>query len=154
MAENGEDAGEAMDVENGEQLKVSYEDRLLFITPIAKPMASKKLTKKIYKLIKKAKKQKGFLRAGLKDVSTRIRKGDRGIVILAGDAQPIDCMCHLPCVCEELNIPYCYTPSRQDLGFAMGTMRKVMMMLILPHDDYRELYDKAAAEIKDLPMPH
>lgn len=42
----------------------------------------------------------------------------------------------------------------QDLGFAMGTMRKVMMMLILPHDDYRELYDKAAAEIKDLPMPH
>ena len=85
-----------------------------------------------------AKKQKGFLRAGLKDVSTRIRKGDRGcanfhtlwhcydnsiciglffrlhrIVILAGDAQPIDCMCHLPCVCEELNIPYCYTPSRQ-----------------------------------------
>ena len=55
MAENGDEAGETMDVDSGEQLRVSYEDRLLFITPIAKPMASKKLTKKIYKLIKKGK---------------------------------------------------------------------------------------------------
>ncbi|OWA49780.1 putative H/ACA ribonucleoprotein complex subunit 2-like protein [Hypsibius exemplaris] len=148
-----ESKAEEMEVDGGGEGKVSYEDRLLYVTPIAKPMASKKLTKKIYKLIKKAKKQKGFLRAGLKDVSTRIRKGDRGIVILAGDAQPIDCMCHLPCVCEELNIPYCYTPSRQDLGFAMGTLRKVMMMQVLPNADYQDLYDKVAEEIAALPVP-
>jgi len=131
--------------------KVSYEDRLLYVTEISKPMASKKLSKKIYKLVKKAKKNKGFLRAGLKDVQTRIRKGDRGIAIFAGDAQPIDCMCHLPCVCEELNIPYCYTPSRQDLGYAMGTLRKVMMVMVLPHDDYRDLYDRVSEDIKALP---
>jgi len=31
----------------------SYEDKLKFVSVIAKPMANKKLTKKIYKLIKR-----------------------------------------------------------------------------------------------------
>lgn len=31
----------------------TYEDKILFASPIAKPMASKKLSKKCYKLIKK-----------------------------------------------------------------------------------------------------
>lgn len=54
MTENGaENVGEEMEVEEAGQAKVSYEDRLLYVTEIAKPMASKKLTKKIYKLIKK-----------------------------------------------------------------------------------------------------
>ncbi|XP_055328138.1 H/ACA ribonucleoprotein complex subunit 2-like protein [Paramacrobiotus metropolitanus] len=153
MGENGD--AEAMDTQEAASevpQKASYEERLLYVTEIAKPMADKKLTKRIYKLIKKAKKQKGFLRAGLKDVQTRLRKGDRGLVVFAGDAQPIDCMCHLPCVCEDLNVPYVYTPSRQDLGLAMGTMRKVMMMLILPHEDYRDLYDKTKQEIEGLPI--
>lgn len=35
--------------------ELSYEDKLEFVSVIAKPMASKKLTKKCYKLIKKGK---------------------------------------------------------------------------------------------------
>lgn len=31
----------------------TYEDKILFASPIAKPMASRKLSKKCYKLIKK-----------------------------------------------------------------------------------------------------
>ena len=45
--------------------KVSYEDRLLYVTPIAQPMASKKLTKKIYKLIKKGVNPAGFERGSV-----------------------------------------------------------------------------------------
>ena len=37
----------------------SYEEKLKFVSCIAKPMASKKLTKKLYKLIKKGSKHKG-----------------------------------------------------------------------------------------------
>lgn len=41
------------DVETGDNTEMTFEEKLKFISPIAKPMAPKKLTKKIYKCIKK-----------------------------------------------------------------------------------------------------
>ena len=41
-------------------------------------------------MIKKSAKQKDQLRNGLKDVQARIRKGERGIVVFAGDVTPIE----------------------------------------------------------------
>ena len=35
------------------------------------------------------------------------------IIVLAGDINPIDVICHMPLVCEEKDIPYCYTPSKE-----------------------------------------
>lgn len=56
----------------------SYEDKLKYVNAISQPMASKKIAKKCYKLIKKAMKHKTYLRNGLKDVQTRLRKGETG----------------------------------------------------------------------------
>jgi len=131
----------------------SYEEKLRFVSVIAKPMASKKLAKKVYKVIKKGSKHKGFVRNGLKDVQARIRKGETGLVIFAGDVTPIEVMCHMPAVCEEKGLPYVYTPSRQDLGTAMGVKRGCLMMMVREHEDYKELYDEVEAEIKALPPP-
>ena len=81
--------------------KQSYEELLNHVSVIANPMASRKLTKKVYKLLKKgdslsstnklkphrnsnnlfliqAAKQKGYVRNGLKDVQRRIRLGENG----------------------------------------------------------------------------
>lgn len=41
------------ETDNGDTVEISYEDKLKYINAIAKPMAPKKLTKKIYKCIKK-----------------------------------------------------------------------------------------------------
>nr|CAG4635859.1 EOG090X0JRW [Artemia franciscana] len=131
----------------------SYEDKLKYVSVISKPMASKKLTKKIYKLIKKASKQKTYLRNGLKDVQGRIRKGESGMVVFAGDVTPIDIMCHMPGVCEDKGLPYTYTPSRQDIGTAMGVKRGSLMVLIRPHEEYKDLYDEVVEEVKKLPIP-
>ena len=131
----------------------SYEEKLLYVNAISKPMASKKLCKKLYKVIKKASKHKTFVRNGLKDVQTRIRKGETGLVIFAGDVSPLEIMCHMPAVCEDKDIPYCYTPSRADLGSAMGVKRASVMILVRPHDEYKELYDECYEEMKHLPVP-
>jgi len=56
---------------------------LFKVNEIAKPLADWKLAKKIYKVVKKAK-QKESIRTGLSDVQKAIRKGEKGIVILAG----------------------------------------------------------------------
>ena len=64
--------------------KEEYEALCQLVNPIAQPMASRKLAKKIYKLVKKSAKEKGNLRHGLADVMKAIRKKEKGIVILAG----------------------------------------------------------------------
>lgn len=75
------------------------------------------------------------------------------IVVFAGDISPIEIMCHLPAVCEEKDIPYCYTPSRKDIGAAMGTMRGCIMVMVKEHEDYKELFDEVKGEIKFLGHP-
>lgn len=75
------------------------------------------------------------------------------LVVFAGDVSPIEIMCHMPAVCEDKDIPYCYTPSRADLGAAMGVKRASVMILVRPHEDFKELYDECVEEMKHLPLP-
>ena len=58
-------------------LALPYEHKLAYVSVIANPMATKKLTKKLFKLLRKAGKisRKTLLRIGLKDVQLRLRKG-------------------------------------------------------------------------------
>lgn len=78
--EKAEDADTSIKVNESVTVKdeETYDDKLLFVHAIAKPMAGKKLAKKCYKLVKKAMKHKTYLRNGLKDVQTRLRKGETG----------------------------------------------------------------------------
>ena len=130
----------------------SYEDRLKAINIISQPLASKKMTKKIYKLIKKATSTKHNLRRGVKEVCKHVRKGEKGIVILAGDIYPIDVVSHIPVYLEENNIPYLFVPSKQDLGSAAGTKRPTSCILVkTPKDDTfdgKDLYDEVSNEAK------
>lgn len=62
-------------------------------------------------------------------------------------------MCHLPVVCEDKDIPYCYTPSKLDIGTAMGVKRGSLMVLIKEHPEYKDLYDELASTMKTLAAP-
>jgi len=151
MGKKNKSLNESTGAETTEEM--SHEDKLKFVSVIAKPMANKKLTKKLYKCIKRGSKHKQIIRNGLKDVQARIRKGEKGLVVFAGDVTPIEVMCHLPGVCEEKNLPYVYTPSRQDLGAAMGVKRGCLMVLIREHEDFKDLFDECKAEMEALPTP-
>ena len=96
-------------------------DEFKMVNVIAKPMASKKLTKKTYKLVKKSSKAKQ-LRRGVKEVQKTIRKKEKGVVVFAGDVSPIDVYSCMPIMCEDAKLPYCYVPARVDLGLASQTM--------------------------------
>ncbi|ENN76195.1 hypothetical protein HUJ04_002330 [Dendroctonus ponderosae] len=132
--------------------ELTYEEKIAFCNGIAKPMAPKKLAKKCYKLIKKANQQKTYVRSGLKDVQTRIRKGEKGIVIFAGDVSPVEVMCHLPGVCEDKDIPYVFVPSRKDLGAALNVKRGCLVVLIRPNSDYEEAYNELKEQFTTLPV--
>uniref|UniRef100_A0A671GCK7 H/ACA ribonucleoprotein complex subunit 2 n=1 Tax=Rhinolophus ferrumequinum TaxID=59479 RepID=A0A671GCK7_RHIFE len=55
----------------------TYHELLVNLNPIAQPLASRRLTRKLYKCIKKAVKQKQ-IRRGVKEVQKFVNKGEKG----------------------------------------------------------------------------
>jgi H/ACA ribonucleoprotein complex subunit 2 len=128
-----------------------YDKKIKFVSVIAKPLASKKTTKRIHKLVKKASQSK-VVKRGVKEVVKAIRKGEKGFCIIAGDISPIDVLTHLPVMCEDRQIPYFYVPSKHDLGSAASTKRPTSCVLITtPKDSFSEkaTYDKVVAEAQE-----
>jgi len=121
----------ASDGEDDRHDKEKDRRKRLAVSPIAKPLAGKKLTKKTLKVVKKAASSKQ-LKRGVKEVVKAIRKGQKGLVIIAGDISPIDVITHVPILCEDANIPYLYVPSKEDLGGAGSTKRPTSCLLVLP----------------------
>jgi len=66
----------------------------------------------------------------VKEVVKAIRKGFTGICIMAGDVSPIDVLSHIPIICEEKDIPYCYVRSRMEMGDAAQTKKPTSVVLI------------------------
>ncbi|XP_030314954.1 H/ACA ribonucleoprotein complex subunit 2 [Calypte anna] len=130
----------------------SYQEQLDFLNAIAQPLASRKLTRRLYKCIRKAAKHKQ-IRRGVKEVQKFINKGEKGITVLAGDTQPIDVYCHIPIMCEDRSLPYAYVPSKSDLGAAAGSKRPTCVILVKPHEEYQETYQECLAEVEALPLP-
>jgi len=127
----------------------TYSEQLKYVNAIAKPLAGKKLTKKLYKLCKKASKEKELFR-GVKEVQKHLLKNQEGIVVFAGDTQPIEVMCHLPIVCEDRNVQYCYVPSKLSLGNAIGSTKPTCCVLIKKSTTEQELYAECLAGVQSL----
>ncbi|XP_032994779.1 H/ACA ribonucleoprotein complex subunit 2-like protein [Lacerta agilis] len=130
----------------------SYHELVENVNAIARPLASCKLTRKLYKCIKKASKQK-HIRRGVKEVQKFINKGEKGITVLAGDTLPIDVYCHIPIMCEDRSLPSVYIPSKTDLGAAAGSKRPTCVIMIKPHEEYQEAYDECMEDVEALPLP-
>ncbi|XP_060204881.1 H/ACA ribonucleoprotein complex subunit 2-like protein isoform X1 [Lycium barbarum] len=145
--------------------------KLLALAPIAKPFAGKKLSKRIFKLVRKATEHK-CLKRGVKEVVKSIRRGHKGVspllpflssiglCVIAGNISPIDVITHVPLLCEEAGIPYIYVPSKEDLANAGATKRPTCCVLALTKPSKGELsqedqeklkedYDQAVSEIRE-----
>lgn len=137
--------------EKEEKNAATYEERCEAVNAISQPLACKKSTKKAHKLVKKAAAAK-HIRRGVKEVVKGLRKGEKGIAILAGDIYPIDVISHLPVLLEENNIPYIFVPSKFDLGAAASTKRPTSCVLIrTPKKDFdgQDLFDAISKEAKE-----
>lgn len=138
----------------------NYDAKLPYVLPFAQPLASKKLNKKLLKTVKKAAKAK-HVKRGVKEVVKALRKGEKGLVIIAGDISPADVISHIPVLCEDNGVQYIFVPSKEDLGGAGGTKRPTSCIMIVPGggkkgdksgktEEYKESYDEISKEIKSL----
>lgn len=85
------------------------------------------------------------------------------LCVIAGDISPIDVITHIPILCEEMNVPYIYVHSKEELGAAGQTKRPTSCMLVLPDaqkggekmssddaSEFKDMYGKVVAKIKSL----
>ena len=146
--------------DSAEAEKDNYDLKLPYVLPFAQPLASKKLNKKVLKTVKKAAKAK-HVKRGVKEVVKALRKGEKGLVIIAGDISPADVISHIPVLCEDNGVQYIFVPSKEDLGGAGGTKRPTSCIMIVPggckkgdksgkSEEYKESYDEISKEIKNL----
>jgi H/ACA ribonucleoprotein complex subunit 2 len=143
-----------------EESEDNYEKRLPAVLPFAKPLAPKKLNKKVLKTVKKASKAK-HVKRGVKEVVKALRKGEKGLVVIAGDISPPDVISHIPVLCEDSSVPFVFVPSKEDLGSAGATKRPTSVVMIVPGggkskknadkaEEYRESFDEVVKEIPSL----
>ena len=105
----------------------------------------------MFVLTTKASTHKTYVRQGLKEVQKHIRRGEKGFVVFAGDVNPLDTYSHMPVVCEEANVPYCFVPSKLDLGRSIGSKKSACVVLVKTNADYKDVYDKCCENIKAIP---
>ncbi|KAF9977325.1 snoRNA-binding protein [Actinomortierella ambigua] len=143
---------------NDSDMEVDTPRKTLEISPIASPLAQDKLTKKLLKTVKKAAKAK-HVKRGVKEVVKGLRKGEKGLVLIAGDISPIDVITHVPVLCEDNNVPYVFLPSKEDLGTAGSTKRPTSCVMVVlggkkkdmdAAKDYKDLYDECYSKVKEL----
>lgn len=122
--------------------EVAVEVTPKYVSPLSDPIVSGKLLSRAMKLIKKAHGAKA-VRRGVPECTKLIRKGKKGILILAADIFPVDLIAHLPVLAEENEIFYAFVPSRAELGVALSSKRAVSAIYVMePTEDsvHAELY--------------
>ncbi|OKL60479.1 ribonucleoprotein-associated protein [Talaromyces atroroseus] len=97
------------------------------------PLADEALTQNILDLVQ----QSGHyrqLRKGANEVTKSLNRGTSELVILAADTSPLAILLHLPLLCEDKNVVYCFVPSKLALGRATGVSRPVIAACITTNE--------------------
>lgn len=94
------------------------------------PVADIKLTSKIFDILQQALLYKQ-VKKGINETIKFLDKGKVEIVIMAADADPIELLSHMPTLCEERSIPYCFIKEAAGLGRACGISRPVICCCIV-----------------------
>ncbi len=126
---------------------------------------------KILAAIETAKNSGGSLRKGTNEVTKAVERGDAKLVVIAEDVDPEEVVMHLPGLCTDKRVPFCYVASKKDLGKAAGIsvgsaaiaiaspgnaevlLKEIFSSLPGAKPDAREAKPQAKADVKPAPKP-
>ncbi|KAJ6231679.1 nhp2-like protein [Anaeramoeba flamelloides] len=129
---------------NNRVLKPIYEPR-------AFPKVKKQLMIQILNLCKQANNHKQ-VKKGANETMKALNKGLSEFVILAADANPLEIVLHLPLLCEDKNVLWCFVPNSIALGRACGFSRPIIASTIikLEGSELKRQIDSIKKEIQAL----
>lgn len=96
----------------------------------ALPLCDKKFTSKLLEALNQANRYKQ-LKKGINETVKMINKDQIECVIMAANADPLELLAHIPTICEERSIPYCFVEDSGVLGRACGIKRPVICCCVV-----------------------
>lgn len=97
------------------------------------PLADAELTVALLELVQQATNYKQT-KKGANEATKTLNRGISELIVMAGDAEPIEILLHLPLLCEDKNVPYVFVPSKIALGRACGVSRPVIACSITTNE--------------------
>ena len=73
------------------------------------PLADAELTVALLELVQQATNYKQT-KKGANEATKTLNRGISELIVMAGDAEPIEILLHLPLLCEDKNVPYVFVP--------------------------------------------
>lgn len=141
-------------METTKKRKVAEGEAVAIHSPIADPIADDSLARKLIKLATKCTlhtvSEEKMCRRGVKEVVKSLRKGKRGLVILAADIMPVELVAHIPIMCEDRTIPYIYVESKEFLGQAALSKRATTVLMLARPPSGHDLRDKYKALFEEV----
>lgn len=150
-----------------DEVEMEGEEVIVNKSAIADPIFGGKLLERCLKLVKKVQeyekegnKEKGgkkvrYIRRGVHEVTKSIRKGQKGLVLIACDIHPVDVIAHIPVLCEEKSVYYGYLGSKRTLGTICRSKRPASVLMISFNDEdsvkdkpFYSVYSKVISGIK------
>ena len=84
----------------------------------------------------------GYIRRGTNEATKAIERGNAALVVIAKDVDPPEVVMHLPPLCEEKNIPYVKTSSKDELGRAAGIDVRCAAIAIVKPGEAEKVIDE------------
>ncbi|KAJ3433131.1 nhp2-like protein [Anaeramoeba flamelloides] len=116
-----------------------------------KPTAPKKLVVKILDLCKSAN-QCSQLKKGVNETTKSLKKQNIEFVVLAADTHPLEVLLHIPLLCQDKSVPFCFLPSTVELGRSCEIERPMAACAILqePGSQLKREIETIKLEIENL----
>lgn len=117
--------------------------------PHVKFKVPRELANFCYSLVEKVRKaDNGNLRKGTNEVTKAVERNEAKLVIVAEDVSPPEIVMHLAPLCEEKDIPYCYVPSKEELGASAGIEVQASSVAIVDPGKEKDMLKKVLIKVK------
>ncbi len=111
---------------------------------------SEDMIKTQLELIAQIKNKKGKIKIGINETTKAIERGNAKFVVYAEDVNPKELVAHLPLICKEKNIICSTTPTKADLGKAVGLKIGTSAIAVIDEGEAKADLQKFIEKIKNL----
>lgn len=108
------------------------------------------LVSKVLELVQTARETGGKVKKGVNETTKAVERGEALFVVIAEDVNPPEIVAHLPLLCDDKEIPYAFTPSKEDLGKAAGIDVPASSVAIVDAGQAKSLLEALIEKIKEL----
>lgn len=109
----------------------------------------KELTAKVLEALTVAN-DSGRVRKGANETTKAIESGSAQLVIIAEDVEPEEVVMHLPTLSSEKGVPFCFVPTKKELGAAAGLPVPSAAMAIEKAGNGAEMVKAIADKVRPL----